>query len=112
MGRLRKVGPPEQVVAIELLGGNCPVEVAGTVDRRAFHFRARGSRWRFWLATDDDVSRSHADASVTTFSNQPHFFLEGEYGPGPFDAGWMRPEEARRLVEDCARDYLRQGRRP
>jgi len=68
---------------LDWIGGNCPVQAEGSVDGKAFYYRARGGRWQFHVAlTNAEIFDSDL------------FYLERDYGEGPFDAGWMPEDEA------------------
>lgn len=72
------------------IGGNCPVQGEGTVDGSAFYFRARGDGWQFHVApTEDDIF------------DAPTFYIERDYGDGPFDAGWMPLHEAYAFIVEA-----------
>ena len=74
------------MLIIEWLGGNCPVQAEGTIDGKPFYFRARGRWWSLEIA---DVT-----------------FREERWGDSEFAAGWMPHDEARKLIERCANDYV------
>lgn len=69
---------------IKSAGGNCPVQIEGTVDGHFFYFRARGQRWSCEFATKE------GDLCTENVS----FRLEQPYGDEPFAAGWMPLSEA------------------
>lgn len=73
---------------IDWLGGNCPVQAEGTVCGKPFYFRARWEHWSFRVGTDP--------------IGNPEWLREGEWGDGPFAAGWMPEDEARKIIERCA----------
>ena len=76
-------------VHVEFLGGNCPVQGEGTVDGKPFYFRARGESWSMSIGGPDVVGA-------------PEWYWEEDYGTGPFDAGWMRDEEAEGFLRAAA----------
>ena len=84
-------------IELEFLGGNCPVQGEGTIDGKAFYFRARGQSWTMGIGGSDP-------------SGSPEWFYEEGYGDGPFDAGWMAVDEARALMEKAV--GLWRGGRP
>jgi hypothetical protein len=69
---------------ITTAGGNCPVQIEGTVDDHFFYFRARGQRWSCEFATKE------GDLCTENVS----FRVEQPYGDEPFAAGWMPLSEA------------------
>lgn len=80
---------------IEYLGGNCPVQAEGTVNGKRFYFRARGTHWSMGIGGDEPVG-------------EPEWIRQEKWGDGPFAAGWMPEEEARRIIERCAAAYCAQ----
>ena len=87
------------IVHITMIGGNCPVQVEGTIRSRrrgaqkwAFYFRARGNRWSFQVG-DDPISA-------------PDWEYEEEYKPDePYAAGWMTEQEARAFLMQAANQW-------
>lgn len=79
-------------------GGNCPVQVEGGFEGLRFYFRARGEGWQF------HVAKSEADI----FDNDL-FYIERDYGEGPFDAGWMDLHEALHFVCAAVAEFRAQG---
>lgn len=77
---------------IEMIGGFCPVQAEGTIDGKPFYFRARGFRWEL------EIETSQGDGSPWSASCT--------WGEWP-DAGWMPEDEARRLIEWCAKEYAK-----
>ena len=78
-----------------------PVQVEGTIAQHAFYFRARHEEWSFSVALSPEV-----DPADICFPSQG-FFREASYGSSRFAASYMPLEEARQIVVDCARDFLR-----
>ena len=79
-------------LTLERIGGNCPVQADGTFDGNAFYFRARGDSWQFHVApTQDEI-----------FGDTELFYIERDYGDGPFDAGWMPENEALGFIAQAA----------
>lgn len=76
-------------IVIDWIGGNCPVQAEGTIDRDPFYFRARGRHWSCAIGLDPDIGGSKWDCIR-------------EYGDGPYDAGWMTEEEARGFIAEAA----------
>ena len=68
-------------VTISSEGGNCPVQIEGTIDGIAYYFRARGSRWSVGIGGEPVAA--------------PEWRWEDSYGPDVFAAGWMTLSEAR-----------------
>jgi hypothetical protein len=89
---------------IDFIGGQCPVQAEGTVDGRAFSFRARHRHWSFALS--EDPANSFPDDETADF------FVEEQYGDTPDAAGYMLPETAEALIRRCADEYRRSGPRP
>jgi hypothetical protein len=77
-------------IVIEYLTGNCPVQAEGTVNGVPFYFRARGARWSIQIAP---VGEAHT------------WEYSEKWGDGPFAAGWMPEDEARRMIEKAAFMY-------
>lgn len=77
-------------VRLDWLHGVCPVQGGGEIDGAEFYFRARGRHWSFTVGPDD----------------APLFDVEEEWGDGPYDAGYMDLEEAERLIQRCADEFL------
>jgi hypothetical protein len=75
---------------LEWIGGNCPVQAEGFVDGKAFYFRARGDTWQFHVAPSREE----------IFDNDV-FYMERDYGEGPFDAGWMPEDEALAFIGEA-----------
>jgi hypothetical protein len=71
-------------IQVNMLGGNCPVQAEGAIDGVRFFFRARGEHWSIDVGGDDG------------------FRHREKWGDGPFEAGWMPEDEARRMIEKGA----------
>lgn len=74
---------PEELPAgmiLDWCNGFCPVQAEGTVDGRAFYFRARGEHWQFHVSKD----------ATHRFVNDL-FYCDIEWPEGPYMAGWMSP---------------------
>lgn len=78
-------------IIISELGGNCPVQGGGSVDGKAFYFRARGRSWS--MAIGGDVV------------GNPDWSYRQPYGAGDFDAGYMSEDEARAFILKAAEHY-------
>ncbi len=86
------------MLVINWLGGNCPVQAEGTVCGKPFYFRARGEHWRIGIGGKPIC--------------EPEWEREEEWGDGPFAAGWMPEDEARRIIDRCASEYINSSGRP
>ncbi|MEN3973070.1 hypothetical protein WJS89_10360 [Sphingomicrobium sp. XHP0235] len=64
---------------ISYAGGNCPVQIEGTVKGEPFYFRARGEHWSLGIGGDP--------------VGEPEWYHEEGYGNWP-NAGWMPLHEA------------------
>lgn len=92
--------PHPNQLKIAWLGGNCPVQAEGTVGGKPFYFRARGEHWSMGIGGDPVGHPSDPE------DERPEWHRQRAWGDGPFAAGWMEEDEARRLIEECAADYL------
>ena len=72
--------------------GPIPVVAEGKVEGFEFFFRARGNRWQFDVAYEDDPSYARGALWRT----------EGWYGTARFSASWMPQADALALILDCA----------
>lgn len=79
-------------LVIDMIGGQCPVQAEGKIDGKPFYFRARGERWTMGIGGEDVVG-------------YPQWKRWAKWGDGPFAAGWMTEDEARKIIEQCAADY-------
>jgi hypothetical protein len=79
-------------VVIEWIGGNCPVQAEGRIDGEPFYFRARGQCWSLSIGGPDTL-------------DNPQWHHEELWGEGPFSAGWIDEDEARRLIVGGATLY-------
>lgn len=82
---------------IAMQGGNCPVQIEGTIDGRPFYFRARGEHWSLEI-------HPTADGGYLSWpEDDAEWRIGAEWGDGPFVAGWMPIETALAIVEaGCA----------
>jgi hypothetical protein len=81
-----------------------PVQAEGTIAGHAFYFRARGEEWTFALAerfSDDPVLLGPEDAAAGTA-----WYRSGSVSGGRFAASYLALDEARLLIDECARAYL------
>jgi hypothetical protein len=81
------------IIYIETIGGNCPLQAEGKIDGVPFYFRARGQHWSMGIGGDPVMASE--------------WYAECSWGREKFAAGWMPEEEARRLIEWCASEYVR-----
>lgn len=91
------------------IGGNCPVQAEGTIDGVPFYFRARGDQWSMGIG-DDPVGIPHPSEireEPPYVASPDEWYCLCSWGKWP-DAGWMSESEARRLIEWCAEEYMRQ----
>jgi hypothetical protein len=87
----------------EFTSSPAPVQAEGTVADRPFYFRARGDTWEFTVAErdgDDPAGLGEEDVSLGSA-----WYRSGTL-PGRFDASWMPLDQARSLIEECAREYI------
>ena len=82
---------PEGLTVYYITGG-VPVVAEGKVEGFEFFFRARGNRWQFHVAYEDDPS----------YTRGALWRREGWYGTARFAASWMPHADALALVLDCA----------
>lgn len=75
-------------VAIDSIGGNCPVQAEGTINGLRFYFRSRGEHWSV------EVHPTASGPYLDWPDDGAEWVYEEEYGDGPFDAGWMPEHEA------------------
>jgi hypothetical protein len=97
---LEKLADEDLPVSITGIGGNCPVQGYGTVAGEPFYFRARGEHWSIEIGggfvLEDPAKGIPRDG----------FYMEEEWGDGPYDAGWMEQEQAKALIYRAARAFL------
>lgn len=72
----------------------CPLQAEGSIDGKAFYFRARGEHWSIGIGGD--------------VVGDPEWYWEEKWGDGPFAAGWMPQEIGEKLIE-LAATYYRAG---
>jgi hypothetical protein len=76
-------------LVIDTSGGNCPLQIEGTIDGVFFYFRARGKRWSI-------------DIGESARGGDGEWRIEAPYGEWP-DAGWMEEDQGLKIVEaSCA----------
>jgi hypothetical protein len=94
---------PAPNIFFEFTSTVAPVQAEGTVAGRSFYFRARGNTWEFTVAEregDDPSALGEEDVAGGTA-----WYRSGTL-PGRFGASWMPLEEARSLINECARAYV------
>lgn len=84
-------------IEIAWLGGHCPVQAEGSVDRIAFYFRARGSHWEIWIGDQRRCFTDHPDI----WSYREPFRTWPE-------AGWMSESLARRYIAEGVARWRRE----
>lgn len=89
------------IIVISCIGGNCPVQAEGTIDGAPFYFRARGDEWSIEIGGGFVLEDASKGIPATGF------YMEREYGDGPYDAGWMPVEEARSFINEAATEYAK-----
>jgi len=91
-------------VAIEIdwLGGNCPVQAMGKIDGEPFYFRARGETWSLSIGSEEEDS-GKTGVHGRDVVGSPSREYEEDYGDGPYDAGWMKEDVARQMIEKAAK---------
>lgn len=90
-------------------GPGAPVSAEGTVDGKAWYFRARGEKWYFAVGeSSDDAIRVGWPRGL---GGTTGWLETRRWGRAEFAASWMRPTPARRLIEICIARW-RQGQIP
>ncbi len=83
--------------------GHAPVRADGTVNGHVFAFHARWDGWAFSIALAPDVDVQGMSSSAGGF------YREGDYGPpGGYAASSMPDEDARAIIQACAREFVAQ----
>lgn len=84
-------------MTITTSGGNCPVQIEGTIDGRPFYFRARGEHWSL------EIHPTATGHYLSWPDDRAQWTIEQEWGDGPFDAGWMSIDTAMDIIKaGCA----------
>lgn len=93
-----------ETVAIEIdwLGGNCPVQAVGKIDGEPFYFRARGEFWSLSIGSEEE-DNGKTGVHGRDVVGSPSWEYEEDYGDGPYDAGWMKEDVARQMIEKAAK---------
>ncbi len=83
-----------------------PVQYEGTVEDKSFYFRARWDEWSFTVADS-------LEEAVDGFSEGEIFLRTGSFGDNqhPNAASHMPHQEAERIIQACAAEYLSQRNR-
>ena len=79
---------------IKRIYGSAPVQGEGTVGGKPFYFRARHGGWSMSIG----IGMDKPDAE----DKNAEWFKEGDWD----NASWMSHEDARMLIELCAKEYL------
>lgn len=87
----------EAGIQIDMLGGNCPVQADGLIDGEPFYFRARWDSWSLSIGSDYE-DHSSIGKNGRDVVGRPRWFYEEDYGDGPYDAGWMPEDDARKMI--------------
>lgn len=86
---------------IDWIDGNCPVQAEGSINGARFYFRSRGEHWSMEICK--------TDADYLNWPEECQVWERCEpWGDGPYAAGWMPEEDARQIIERCARAYADQ----
>jgi len=93
----------ELELVIREVYGNCPVQAEGTVNGHPFYFRARGVSWSLEVACQPDGSLQYL-----VMDKDKSWVYRESWGNGPFQAGWMDEDEARRMIQKGAEIWLQQ----
>jgi len=82
-----------------------PVQAEGTVAGHSFYFRARGDSWKFTVAEregDEPVELDEAEVAPGLA------WIRSGTVPGEFAASWMPLEDARSIINECARAFMQE----
>lgn len=90
-------------IALDWLGGNCPVQAEGYIDGKRFYFRARGEHWSLEI-------HPTADGQYLDWPDEGQWRHEETYGTWP-EAGWMPEDMARAMIVRGAELYRANGAR-
>ena len=88
---------------IDFFGGETPVQSWGTVLGKSFYFRARWKYWRFEVG-EYEYLHALSDADIEKLD----FYIEEEYGSGPYDAGYMPFADSKEIITRSICTYLQQ----
>ncbi len=93
------------LVALDFLGGNCPVQAEGTILGKRFYFRARGEHWS--IEIHPTAKGEYTDWPSTQIVNglaSGTWYYDEPYGTWP-DAGWMPQKDAVECINRAAKMY-------
>ena len=93
----------KSIVDIQFFGGQTPVQCWGTVLGKHFYFRARWQYWWFEVGEEKYVP-AVGDDDIKKLD----FYIEEDYSPEPYAAGYMPESESRELITDSLCRYLEQ----
>ena len=91
---------PLPLIDVRHLGGLCPVQAEGTVDGHRFFFRARGARWRLWVAAQPGPFEDPMGPAA--------WLHEEPFGSWP-DAGYMDQATAQSLIDRALNAWASQS---
>lgn len=96
-------GPYEMAdgVHVSFLAGHCPVIAEGTLDGVPFHFKARGTTFRFECGTFSDKEEFVADQDWVDAVVAQNVFLGNVTDPEvirSFAAGWIDADQAETAI--------------
>ncbi len=78
------------------------MQAQGKIDGEPFYFRARGDSWSLSIGSEDKDD-SNLGVHGRDVVGNPSWEYEEEYGDGPYDAGWMKEDVARQMIEKAAK---------
>jgi hypothetical protein len=81
-----------------------PVQAEGMVSGRAFYFRARGQKWELTIAEQPGVDP--ADLGPEDVAAGTAWYRSGVVPGGRFASSYLPLDQARSLIDECARAYL------
>ena len=81
-----------------------PVQAEGTVSGRAFYFRARGEEWELTIAEQPGIDP--ADVGPDDVAAGAAWYRSGVVPGGQFAASYLPPDQARSIIDECARAFL------
>ena len=76
----------------------------GAVSDRAFYFRARGEEWEFTIAEQPGIDP--AELGPEDVATGRAWYRSGEVPGGRFAASYLPLDQAKSLIDECARAYL------
>jgi hypothetical protein len=81
-----------------------PVQAEGVVAGHPFYFRSRGEIWELTIADRVEDDPALLDPQRTAAGLL--WYRSGVVAGGPFAASYLPIDEARSIINDCARAYL------